>query len=238
MIFSDFEKIADFENSYVTWQTIKQETYGRFAIDSIVEVFDKNNIKLETYYLLSSVFACNVFESNDVIKKPTYTFQAIFSHNMFKIYRNYAINDKLEDNYDIIEKIFKHIDYHIVLKNATKIKNFQDLKEGYLSYKKIVSMSTIKIKQYRYDIYFPVKHLNIDLNNFNFQIETGPILLPEKSKNTHIDNLLITYVALNNFNGIHFVNFVSTKIKKLNKIIRFFDNIDYYSTKNKLFYIE
>jgi len=229
--YSFVEDIIDFENSSIIWETLNNNTIGQFRIEAICEVFDKKDNQIDTYYLTSMVYACNVFSNNnDIFKIPPYSYQALFSSTDYKIFRDYLINDRIEDNSGKINEIFKKITFNIKKTKATKISdNYKELYN-----KKIIAKIRYESQYHNFNIYFPIKHINFNNNYSKIQIETGPVCMPEKKNFQTINDFILSYVVITNTENINLL--MLSDINKFNKVFKVYNKTDFYKTYNT-FYI-
>jgi hypothetical protein len=227
-----------FNNSFATWLANDQKSYGRFTIESVCS-FSHNNTHLnkKEYFLLSKVIAGNVYAKSKLIKDPVYEFSSIFSEKEYKIIRNYCTQDKIKDNSGVIEDLFEKVDFSIDYTQGEILEDFDSIAEATLSNRNINARIEFNIKELDsiITIEFPVKHINVQTDLKEYQVETGPLLLPGKTIQTknYINNLNVAYLTFNEVSDTYFA--VSSMMEINNKdYIRFFSSINKLKTNKYL----
>jgi len=227
----------NFNNSFVTWLSIPENSYGRFEIEAKCTIKNGKENDRSEYLLLAGVMACNVYAENDLIIDPAFMFQAVFSKKEFKIFRTHAIFSPEADSYGRIGEKFKKIDIHLDKCEATEILSAEEIIESTLRNERIVGMIEYYDKQSNSQIQleFPVKHINVQKEKKQYQVETGPVTIPEKkSKGDLINNLNLAYIAFNNSDQFYFVVYKQQKTG-YRKSIRFYSHLDRQAARIRLF---
>ena len=227
-------KTIKFNTSFATWLAKDQKSYGRFTIESACKFIQKGPSRIieHEYYLLSKVMAGNVYAKEKLIKEPTYEFSSIFSQNEYKIIRNFETQQEIHDNYGSVGELFKKVDFSINYSKGRILETFDEIADATLGHHRINARIELELQHESCEIIleFPVKHINIQTDIREYQVETGPILVPKakKNKNINIDDLSVAYIAFNKSNDACFATFSSTVISGQNKrMIRFFSTINY-----------
>ena len=200
--------VIDFNKSSIGWLG---QSKGEFKLASILTYYDDRNNQL-TYGLSQSVLAGNVYGKNNLIKNPYYIFQVLGDHNEQKILRTDLPNNKYnflkffnkrkKINDTKLSKIFKDFKLEIKKKKGLKIILFNDI---YKNFEKSNFTSKIKFKDFqnlKFEIEFPINHLNVSSIKERWQVETGPILLPLIYKTNNKFDLLPSFVVFNKFDSI------------------------------------
>ena len=188
----------DFKNSFVTWR-IQNDLYGRFSIESSCKITDLKTALVKKYYLLSGVLACKVLETDDMIIEPEYIFQAIFSQEDFKIFRiNNSIGNK-RDTTGLNEDGFTDINIHLQKTAHTKLFTDNEICDAVINFKPLTAKVNFTNSNFKYELQFPVKHINSRITNSTWQVETGPVLMPMFNSNATISaqHFLPAFVAFN-----------------------------------------
>ena len=190
---------VDFNHSFVTWHIAERDLYGRFMIESVYRVWSDENPEVKTFCLLSGVLACKVLEGEQMLHQPSYLFQAVFSGDEFRIFRIDNRNGNTKDNHGA--NSFNKLDIHLVNANARTLNTPDEVCTSVLANKPIVAK--INLESYEgvhCTLEFPVKHVNAQLTNTSWQVETGQVLLPDCLPDLTMDVRKLTpaYVAFNN----------------------------------------
>ena len=188
-------KRIDFDNSFITWLTKENSSYGRFSIEAVNTVINVETGAIQEFYLLSSVFACSVYNAQSMIKDPPYYFSVIFSNKQFKRFRFYGNSSDPDEkeNEDVFEKVSFDINYKVY----GNISSEKKIVEATLNNEKIYAKVLIKSTKTNQELFFPIKHNNVrKMDKFEFQVETGPVAILEHGEN-EISGFSMGYIAFN-----------------------------------------
>jgi len=226
--------MIDFSQSYVTWLT-HNKSYGRFNLESICNVYDKNDIHIDTFYGLSNVMACDVYGKSPLFHQPPFSYQAVFSATQVKFFRTFSPYME-KDNVKNIKEVFSNVNTRVLnldKEKSTSLNTVEEIHNNLLANKPFVSQIRFNRNQLKFEVLFPVKHINTNLVDRMFQVETGPVVLFKNNYNTDISNLAQAYVSYNNFSE---VDFLYTGIETLNdgKKIRHFCDPENIKSEIKL----
>ncbi len=174
----------DFNKSFIEWET-NNKSKGRFVIDATLKA--NSNF----YFLSAKVIACNVYNQNNFFIQPSYSFQAQVSDLDYCIYRiyheslktNHTLNKGLNDFTYFKKCEIELKDYKIVKSYDALLDEFNNKKQlqAYLEYEDT-------------ELQFPIKHVNINEENSQFQVETGAVLIHYKNTITK------AYITFSTFN--------------------------------------
>jgi len=135
--------------------------------------------KTETYYLAPAVIAGNVYAKNDMVKNPVYLFQIAASKQKHVIFRTFVSPSGNQSSVDNNSALFEEVQLHIIKKEATVLKNYDDIEFHFLNHSAMTACICYETGQnLQVEIEFPIKHINIQREKRLYQVETGPILIP------------------------------------------------------------
>lgn len=172
-------KRIDFNRSTMTWLTRQEHSYGRFNIESCCSIQNLGNKYSKVFYLGSPVIAGNVYAENNLVAQPTYFFEIVASEDEHIMLRKFLIYSPNKDSSDKNQSVFESLDIDLQETKALPLHDFNSIlmefndKKAFSGRVKFQRSHEIKIT-----IEFPVKHINVQPLNNNFQVETGPILYP------------------------------------------------------------
>ena len=218
-------KIVDFSKSNFSWLG---ESKGKFKIASVISITNETNIK-NRYILTENGLAGNVYSKNNLIKTPTYLFQVIASKKYQKIFRTdldskfFDLSSKNFFRRNILDtegNIFgDNLNFNIKYKYSYYNLSFEDLNKNFSSFDFNTRISFKKNGE-TFIIEFPIKHLNLNEKNKEWQVETGPIIFPILNKDTY--SLIPSFIFFNSFKKIDI--FLDYPLKK-RKLKKFKNNI-------------
>lgn len=181
--------IVDFQNSFISWET-KNGSFGRFNSEAFLR-YSNND-----WLLGSEVMACNVYGNNKLVKEPNYSFEPLFSDHVCKIFRTYTLNGLTDDTVFQSQEQFKNHELHISeIENYTEV-SLTDVLENLKPCQCIITTK-------EYQLQFPAKHLNVNRESKQFQIETGPVAIPNRET---INTAFIAFNKLNEFEMLIYKN--------------------------------
>lgn len=202
--------IVDFHNSFLEWET-PDNSLGRFKAEAII-FYDH-----QSFILGSEVIACKVYNTNDFFISPAYKFQPLFSKETQIIFRSFAETQMPNDTISHLLPEFKNVVCKIEeLKSYTVIEDYDTLEKEFSKNKNL----QVNIKSEKYELQFPVKHININGKQNRFQIETGTLVIPNET------NKLIR--AFSTFSSFDYVEFISEEQSGLK---RFFNSVSKLKAK-------
>lgn len=198
-------ELIDFNNSYITWLT-KGQSYGRFAIDSLMKF--ENKTAQETFYLGSTVMACDVYGKGQLFRHPPYSFTPIFSHNQIKRFRFSTPEDSQSDDIKFHSEIFEKVSFNISYTLSTKLNSIDDIiNESKKNSNLIGKVEIVSTNNEDTSLIFPIKHINYTCESpYKFQVETGPVIYIPENKTKKLANTSISYISFNNFSEIHILS--------------------------------
>lgn len=173
------EQRIDFANSSLTWLTRAEESYGRFAVESVCTVRDRVHNIERTYCLGAAVLAGHVYGPDALVLKPQYLFQIVASETHHSIFRSYARHKRDRDSSGGNAAIFKRMDVRVIKEPADILGGYSEIESHFERHSRLSARVNIAHSEgVVSEIEFPVKHINVQKARNLFQVETGPILFP------------------------------------------------------------
>ena len=203
-------KCLDFDYSSIGWK-LKNDSLGLFKIDAALK--EKKTNKL--HYLAKTVMAGNVYGKSILPIVHNYNFQWLTNGKKWAVFRIFA-NNKIKIDTKINNKIDKYL-LNIKYKKKREI-SIKNLIKNHESFNKNL---VCKMDLGNQISEFPIKHINIDTINNNFQVETGPILL---KKNKRFTSAFVFFNSQNKCQVVWCYPKLGGKIEELKVKIKFFIN--------------
>ncbi|MGI8982801.1 MAG: hypothetical protein ACR2FY_26495 [Pirellulaceae bacterium] len=180
----------------------------RFWVESRTVLVDGEQ-RLE-FYQCGSCKSENTFAKEDLFAKENYDFMPILGDGHWLVFRRTA---KLNPNYRQIKTLDGFWGpANLKLREARKLtvlETWEQIRDATAAAMPIVSRTEIQDETtgLKAIIECPVKTMNVSLDNMLYQVDTGPVVLPDLSKRyePRIDCLRLAFVA---FNAPHFADFV------------------------------
>jgi len=203
-----YERI-DFSKSNIFWDGPSK---GIFKLVSVLILNLGNSETTETTFGLGeSVLAGNMYVSEGLLKQPPYLFQVAGSTEEQYIFRSILPNQKkskipswfINKVGDTHQKDFFD-EFYLDLKKcrAKSVMNYDEIEKCFYDNNFTVKIQIDSI-EFNCSIEFPVNHINIKPEIKMWQIETGPILMPNfEEKEAGNLELLPCFTHFNSFNKL------------------------------------
>ena len=197
-------KLYDLSNSYLTWLT-KSDSYGRWDINSICFIYDKKDSLIDELVGVGPVMAADVYGNSPLFHKPEYSYQAIFGKKDVLILRNdFPFSEG--DSFHKIKTQFKELcKSYKLINQETIVEIKRENINNSIKNNKLLLEIKIGFGDKKYVIICTPKHINFHKIKNKFQIETGPVVVPEFSNRIKTDftiNSTFSYIAINSFDNL------------------------------------
>lgn len=201
-------KTCDYSRSFVTFVTKERSNNARIQVEARCTIVDNIDGSEEEYHLLASCKSEDTYGKGVLFYEPNYDFCAIFSDKEFILIRvgaPYKPNDTIGDN----EGFFEEVRRDIVMADEEVLAGNVDIVKATLDNRLLNGRTTITdpAGRYRATIEFPIKTMNAnDIRNI-YQVDTGPILLPDfKSQERRmVERFDLAYIAYSKPDEAYFV---------------------------------
>ncbi|HGE69202.1 TPA: hypothetical protein ENX78_00105 [Candidatus Poribacteria bacterium] len=219
---------CDFSRSFITFTTKNRTNNARIQVESRCEITDQDTGKSETYYLVASCKGEDTYGKGRLFFVPNYDFCMIYSSKDFIIIRTYhnaeLNNITVGDN----KGHFLDVHFHIKMTEADIVDDNNEIVKATLSNYPINGRTEIcdNHAKIHATIEFPIKTMNVNDQTLMYQVDTGPILLPnfESKKDRMVECFDLAYIAYNRSDEAHFVVLEPTPIKEVSS-----DKVSHYS---------
>jgi hypothetical protein len=229
----------NFQHSFFYWRLLEEESIGRFTLDAVCRTKRLKTGFERDYYLLSGVMAGNVYAKDNLFKDPPYGFIAIFSEYEYKIFRNYDHYCSKHDSTGLVKERFKEINFSIQEQKSIKLIMIEDIIRYSINKSPLNAVISFDSgDDTRIEIEFPVRHINAQTEKQEFQVETGPIIIPsfEKDQKGDIDSFNIAYTAFNHLNESYFISLLPKGIlKESESVTRVYSKIEKTESEIQIF---
>ena len=219
---------CDFSRSFITFVTKNRTNNARIQVEARCEILDQENGTKENYYLVASCKGEDTYGKGCLFLVPNYDFCMIYSSRDFMIIRTHGNaelnNTTVGDN----QGHFLDVNFHIKMVDAEILEENEKIVQATLSNRLLNGCTEIidKTGRFRAMIEFPIKTMNVNDISMMYQVDTGPILLPDftSTKERIVECFNLAYVAYNRPNEAYFVILEPTPIKDGSK-----DKVSHYS---------
>lgn len=173
-------KTCDFSRSFVTFVGKGRSNNARIQVEARCTMVDVSDGSKEEYHLVASCKSEDTYGKGVLFYEPNYDFCGIFSSKEFILIRvgaPYKPNETIGDN----EGFFEEVGRGIVMAEEEMLADNEAIVKATLDNHLLNGRTTITdpAGRYRAVIEFPIKTMNAnDIRNI-YQVDTGPILLPD-----------------------------------------------------------
>ena len=182
----------------------------RFWVESRTTIFDDQAGTAVDYYQCASCKSENTFAEKDLFQADNYDFLPILGDGYWLVFRRPA---RISPRYRKIHKTEELWgEPKMMLHEATgvtELDTFEKIRDATAAGFPIVTQTEIRNDEtgLRAVIECPTKTMNVSLDESVYQVDTGPIALPDLAKrfDPQIDCLSPAFIA---FNAPHFADFV------------------------------
>ena len=180
----------------------------RFWVESRTILIDEQKASQQVFYQCGSCKSENTFAEKDLFIKRNYDFLPILGGQDWLIFRR---PNQISETYRSVQS---SVWGKPILKlrrpgRANELKSFAAIRDATAEGLPIVARTEIANEETRLRavIEYPVKTMNIEAERSIYQVDTGPIALPDLTKryDQPIECLKLAFVA---FNAPHFADFV------------------------------
>ena len=228
-------KIIDFSKSYMSWfGTGEMSSVSRILLDGVCTLINSDGEK-DVFYLTAPCRSEHTHSDGQLIVMPNYDFRGIFGSKEYKIYRNHWVSnpDYLDDpgldttGGRILEESGLHntkwndvkldINY---FDNTKELTNNQSVSDSTLDNSILVGQTELinEKTQQKAILEYPIKTMNVIKSVPRFQVDTGPILVPnfDSNKKLKVDSLDIAHIVYNQFNRGEYISRKPVQIANTN----------------------
>lgn len=199
-------EVCDFSRSFVTFVCFEGANNARIQVEAICELAQGEAV--ERYLLVASCKSEDTYAPKNLFKSPNYDFCAIFSEDRYRLHRvPLPFDDTVRDS-GLIKDRFEQTITIFKAAEAEECTDVDAVYEATMEGKVLVCRTEV----YGADgtssavLWYPVKTMNVRRDPYMFQIDTGPIILPDMTlEQPGIDDLALAFVAWNQPDWAEFV---------------------------------
>jgi hypothetical protein len=173
----------------------------RFTVESCLSINGDN------FYQCASCKSENTFGEGTLFTHPNYDFIPVFGPGFAVCFRNDAFCNK--NNCIVYDngEMWGNVRYRLVNVNTEKLNDFKDISNAVDAGCPLILQVTVDDGPFTIEC--PVKTLNIDREKKLWQVDTGPVVLPDR---VNSKTLLLAFVAANRMDSVDFIINVPTKV--------------------------
>ena len=215
----------------------------RFWVESRTRLIDERTGTYEDYLQCGSCKSENTFAEKDLFQEVNYDFLPVFGPQWGVVFRRQA---QLEENYREIRPAaewWNGQEYHLQEGKARELASNAEILEA--TYTNVPIIAQVEIVDtgsgLRAFVECPVKTMNTNRERQQYQVDSGPVMLPDLERHERsVEGLRLAYVAFNVPQFADFVVEAPTVIGKVSATAEVYHYSDLISlqTTNRLFALD
>ena len=199
---------CDFSRSFVTFITPGRENNARIQVEARCTLSEIATGKTHDYFLVGSCKGEDTYGAGILFLDPSYDFCGIFSADEFILIRA-GVPYTEKNTVGAIRDLFEGVRLDITLVPGEVLESNPAIVHATLANRALNGRCEIAddAQRYRAEIEFPIKTMNVNDIRTIYQVDTGPILLPDfaSAKERMVERFSLAFVAYNRPDEAHFV---------------------------------
>ena len=202
--------VIDFANSYMTFFSQDGGNIARIQLDAACTLTDERTGASELFYLIAPCRAERMYLERDLFQMPNYEFCGVFSRHDCLLIRTHWASESDNREYGLNRGRFDdvHLDVRTFASDAT-LGDVAAIVAATLDNRPLVARTELRDpgRRQRALLEYPVKTMNVLREPPRFQVDTGPLLLPDFGSTAErpIERLGMAYVVYNGFDRAEFI---------------------------------
>ena len=201
---------VDFAHSYMTWFPNDQGNIARIQLDAACTLYDERAATSETFYLIAPCRAERMYVDTPLFLMPNYEFAAIWGQDAFVLIRTHwsSARDNREHGFNRVRWADVHLDVRPLA--ATRLlTDAAAIVEATLANRPLVARTELwdEAHSKRARLEYPVKTMNLMKDPPRFQVDTGPLILPDFASGAPhaVERFDLAHVVYNAFDKAEFI---------------------------------
>ena len=199
--------VCDFARSYATFVTPNRANNARIQVEAICDLL--SGAQSTRYVLLASCKAEDTYADDDLFQAPNYDFSVIFSATQYQIIRvGLPLGpDWLETG--ISAERFEEVRIDVAQAPARVCESEEAIVQATLADLPLVGRTELLDDAGRVvaRLEYPIKTMNVNDRRWAFQVDTGPVIVPDFSRQAEqeIELFEVAFVAFSRFDRAEFI---------------------------------
>ena len=173
------DRWIDFSRTFLTFQTKREASVGRFQVDAICDLVGSNATDKERWFLGSMVIAGNVYAPSHLVIQPAYSYQIICSRGHHQIFRDYGPSGRVADTAAPNRQLFETMHFAVADRAGLAVTTASGMVQAVQDGQPLVAnLRASGQNGVQFALQFPIKHVNVHPARSEWQVESGPVPLP------------------------------------------------------------
>jgi len=202
--------VIDFANSYMTFFGKQAGNIARIQLDAACTLTDETSGVSEVFYLIAPCRAERMYLEAPLFQMPNYEFCGIFSNHDCVLIRTHWATEHDNREYGLNRGRFD--DVHLDVRTFPSDRPLGDVAAivaATLDNRPLVARTELRDPERGLQavLEYPVKTMNVLREPSRFQVDTGPLILPDFTSTAEhrIERLEMAYVVYNGFDRAEFI---------------------------------
>lgn len=202
--------MIDFANSYMTFFGKHGGNIARIQLDAACTLTDETSGVSEVFYLIAPCRSERMYLETPLFQMPNYEFCGIFSHHDCVLIRTHWASENDNREHGLNRGRFD--DVHLDVRTFPTDRSLGDVAAivaATLDNRPLVARTELRDQErgLRAMLEYPVKTMNVLREPARFQVDTGPLILPDftSTAEQQIERLELAYVVYNDFDRAEFI---------------------------------
>lgn len=199
----------DFSQSFVTFITRGYENQARIQVEAVCHLTDQEQGTTEDYYLVASCKAEDTYGSGVLFVTPNYDFSAIFSSTEYLLIRVGVPHGSKKNSVGRHTDFFEEIRIAPLQTQGEILETREAIIQATLANRRLNGYSEIADPTGRFQVTidYPIKTINVNDRRNIYQVDTGPLLLPnsEAQKEYAVQQFQLAFIAYSKPDEAYFV---------------------------------
>lgn len=231
---------CDFGRSFATFVLEGRANNARIQVEAICDLPGPAG---ETrYVLVASCKAENTYADDDLFRLPNYDFCAVFSDTHYCIIRAGLPLTAAWLDSGVIADRFEEVRIDIADAPARVCTNAQDVVQSTLAGVPLVGRTELVDPEGAVltRLEYPIKTMNVNDLQWIYQVDTGPIIVPDKSRRgeLEVERLALAFIAWNRPDAAEFIVQEPTQIAHSDSCVAHYREIRKYAARNQVLALE
>ncbi len=226
----------DYGRSFLLGKAPSNEV--RFWVESRTRLIDTESGQWEDYLQVGSCKSENTFAERELFHEDNYDFLPVFGPEWTVVFRRKSrLTDTYRDTKPSAQWWDGQLQHLIEESTAVVLATPAQVREATYRYQPLVAQVEIQNPDegFRAIIEFPVKTMNTHRANDLYQVDSGPVALPDLLRHAcSADGLRLAYVAFNVESFVDFVVEVPTQLEGGGQVYHFAERLTLASTNRLL----
>jgi hypothetical protein len=202
--------IIDFANSYMTWFPRGPGNLARIQLDAACTLQDEGAGTTQHFYLIAPCRAERMYVETPLFQLPNYEFCAIWSADEFLILRTHWVSERDNREYGLNNQRWERVQLDIRhFPQSQPLRDEAAIVRATLTNLPLVARTILAdpLRKMRVILEYPVKTMNVMLDPPRFQVDTGPLIVPDLASTAQraIERFETAHIVYNNFGKAEFI---------------------------------